>query len=361
MKTVLLTGANGFLGGHLCRELIRRGYTVRAFVRAGADYRVLNGLSVDIWTGDLQDTASVRAATYGCDYVVHAGALARVNPARSQEVVDINVVGTAAVLAAAVQAGVERLVYVGTANVFGFGTKQKPGDELSPYVGSRYGSDYMDSKRAATDLVLRAVREAYLPAVLVHPTFMIGPLDYKITSNALLLALYRRQLMGVPAGGKNYVHVGDVATATVNALTAGRVGESYILGNENMSYREAFGLMASIMNVQPPMLLVPPVVATAIGWLSDLKHKLTGQLTALNSSMTAVANDGHYFNATKALDELHLPQTPVRTAINEAFDWFRQHSYLSAGQHPRNSANADPGQSARPPNTGSGPVGVFRG
>lgn len=328
MKTVLLTGANGFLGGHLCRELLRQGYAVRAFVRAGADQRVLSGLPVDIWTGDLRDPANVRAATYGCDYVVHAGARAQVNPARSQETVDTNIGGTAAVLAAAVQAGVERLVFVGSANVFGFGTKKQPGNEQHPYTGNRYKSDYMDSKRAATDLVLRTVRQDGLAAVLVHPTFMIGPLDYKITSNALLLALYRGQIAGVPTGGKSYVHVGDVATATVNALTMGRVGESYILGNENLSYREAFGLMASVMNVSPPMLPVPTLVAAVMGRAGDLKHRLTGRLSALNSSMTAVANDGHYFSVTKALDELHLPQTPIRVAVNEAFGWFRAHGYL---------------------------------
>lgn len=328
MKTVLLTGANGFLGGHLCRELLRRGYAVRAFVRPSSDQRVLAGLPLDIWTGDLRDPHNVRAATYGCDYVIHAGALAQVNPARSQTLVDINVGGTAAVLAAVRAADVERLVFVGTANVFGFGSKKHPGDELYPYMGSRYGLDYMDSKRAATDLVLQTIQQDELPAVLVHPTFMIGPLDYKITSNALLLALYRRQIAGVPLGGKNYVHVNDVAVATVNALAMGRVGQSYILGNQNLSYREAFSLMAEVMNIRPPLLPVPPPLASLIGWVSDRKHQLTGKPIQLNSAMAAVANDDHYFSVTKAIEELNLPQTPIRVAITEAFTWFKQHGYL---------------------------------
>ncbi|RYC72014.1 MULTISPECIES: NAD-dependent epimerase/dehydratase family protein [Spirosoma] len=323
MKTVLLTGANGFLGGHLCRELLTRGYAVRAFVRPGSDLRALAGLPVDIWTGDIRDSASVRASVYGCDQIIHAGALAQVNPARSPMVVEVNVYGTAAVLAAAVQARVERLVFVGTANVFGFGSKKHPGDELFPYMGSRYGLDYMDSKRAATDLVLQAVRQDGLPAVLVHPTFMLGPLDYKITSNALLLALYNRQVAGIPMGGKNYVHVADVATATVNALTMGRIGHSYILGNENLSYREAFTLFAEWMQVQPPRLPVLPPMASAIGRLSDWKHRFTGQLARLNSAMTAVANDGHYFNVSKARNELNLPTTALRNAVEQALDWFR--------------------------------------
>jgi dihydroflavonol-4-reductase len=328
MKTVLLTGANGFLGGHLCRELLQRGYAVRAFVRPGSDNRALDGLPLDIWTGDLREPANVRAATYGCDYVIHAGALAQVNPARSRTVVDINIGGTAAVLAAAVQADIERLVFIGTANVFGFGTRNNPGDETLPYMGARYGLDYMDSKRAATDLVLQAVQSDALPAVLVHPTFMIGPLDYKITSNSLLLALYRRQVAGIPVGGKNYVHIADVATATVNALTMGAVGESYILGNENLSYREFFSLVADVSKISKPAFSVPPILATLIGQFSEVQHRLLGHPTRLNSAMAMVANDGHYFRVKKAIDALNLPQTPIRVAVRQAFDWFRAHNYL---------------------------------
>jgi dihydroflavonol-4-reductase len=328
MKTVLLTGANGFLGGHLCRELLRRGYAVRAFVRPDSDRRVLDDLSLDVWLGDLRDVDNVRAATYGCDYVIHAGAATQVNPARSEEVVRTNIEGTAATLAAAVESHVKRFVFVGTANVFGFGSKKKPGNECLPYMGERYGLDYMDSKRAATELVMQAAHEDKLPVVLVHPTFMIGPLDYKITSNALMLAIYRGAVLGTPMGGKNYIHVSDVATATVNALTEGGIGESYILGNQNLSYREAFSLMADVMRVRPPKLPALVPISYLIGQFSDWKYKLTGKKALLNSAMVAVANDTHYFNAAKAVKELHLPQTPVRIAMEEAFTWFQQQKYI---------------------------------
>ncbi|GAB3763053.1 NAD-dependent epimerase/dehydratase family protein [Spirosoma pomorum] len=328
MKTVLLTGANGFLGGHLCRELLRRGYAVRAFVRPDSDRRVLDDLSLDVWLGDLLDVDNVRAATYGCDYVIHAGASTQVNPARSEEVVKTNIEGTAAALAAAVESHVKRFVFVGTANVFGFGSKKKPGNECLPYMGERYGLDYMDSKRAATELVMQAAHEDKLPVVLVHPTFMIGPLDYKITSNALMLAIYRGAVLGTPMGGKNYIHVSDVATATVNALTEGGIGESYILGNQNLSYREAFSLMADVMRVRPPKLPALAPISYLIGQFSDWKYKLTGRKALLNSAMVAVANDTHYFNAAKAVKELHLPQTPVRIAMEEAFAWFQQQKYI---------------------------------
>ncbi|WP_019990247.1 NAD-dependent epimerase/dehydratase family protein [Rudanella lutea] len=321
---VLLTGANGFLGSHIARQLIERGYTVRALLRPNSPTPTLNDLPIVPVPGDLRDRASVVRAADDCQYIIHAGALASVNPARNKTVWDINLDGTENVLRAAHLTGVERLVYVGTANVFGFGTKTSPGNENSPYVGTRYGLDYMDSKEAAT----RRVMQSGVPAVSVHPTFMLGSMDHKPTSGALLLGLYKRQVAGTPVGGKNYVHVADVATATVNALTKGRVGEQYILGNQNLSYAEAFALMAEVMGCRAPSVTIPKGLAWVAGQLSQLQATLTRKPARLNPAMVAVANDGHYFEVQKAIRELNLPQTPVQEAIRDAFDWFRANGYV---------------------------------
>ncbi len=343
--TVLVTGANGFLGRHLVAELLRRNYQVRALVRNidGANSQhyhhskkypnarplpPLHHLPIECIAGDLTRPETLTGAATGCAAVIHAAALATVNPARNPALWATNDAGTAAVLALARQAAVGRFVYVGTANIFGFGPRHQPGDETQPFAGQRYGLDYMDSKRAASQRVLQAVADWQLPAVLVHPTFMLGPGDAKPTSNALLLELWRGQLPGYPAGGKNYVYVGDVAVAAVNALTLGRVGESYILGHENLSYREAFTLMANIMQVAPPRWPVPPALARFYGTVADFKARLTGRPSAVNAAMTAVANDGHYFRVAKAVQELQMPQTPVAQAVKEAFEWFKEYQYV---------------------------------
>jgi dihydroflavonol-4-reductase len=326
---VLVTGANGFLGRHLVAELRRRGQPVRALLRPGAPAPFdAADAGITYHFADITEAAQVAGAAEGCAAIIHAAALASVNPARNPAVWATNVTGTEAVLREAHRAGVCRLVYVGTANVFGFGTQETPGDETRPYAGRRYGLDYMDSKRAATDLVLRAVATGQLPAVLVHPTFMLGPDDAKPTSNALLLELYHGRLPGYPPGGKNYVHVRDVATATVNALTMGRVGESYILGNENLSYREAFARLARVLGVAPPRWPIPPGLAVAYGQFCDMKAWLTGRPGPLNAAMAAVANDGHYFDPAKARAELALPQTAIDQAVAEALAWFRAHDYV---------------------------------
>jgi len=338
LPRVLVTGANGFLGRHLVAELLRRGYPVRAVVRPGAALAAgtsalppLQSLPIEVCELDLSQVVRKGAladTSNGCGAIIHAAAVAQVNPARSRTIWDTNIHGTEQALRLARKGGVERLVYVGTANVFGFGTKARPGDETRPYAGRRYGLAYMDSKRAATDRVLAAVAREQLPAVLVHPTFMLGPGDAKPTSGALLLELHRGRLPGFPLGGKNYVHVRDVAVATVNALTQGRVGESYILGNENLSYQEAFALIANVLGVAPPRWPVPPLLATCYGVVCDLKALFTGRPAQVNSAMVAVANDGHYFTAQKARTELFLPHTPITQAVADAFAWFTTHGYV---------------------------------
>jgi dihydroflavonol-4-reductase len=330
---VLVTGANGFLGRHLVAELLRRGYGVRALVRAEnrttpSPLLPLHSLPIEYREGDISQPHTVAGAADGCTAIIHAAALAQVNPARNPAVWAVNDAGTATVLQLAQQARIDRFIYVGTANVFGFGTRQQPGDETRPFAGARYGLDYMDSKHAATQRVLRAVADWHLPAVLVHPTFMLGPGDAKPTSNALLLELAGGRLPGYPAGGKNYVHVQDVAVATVNALQQGRLGESYILGHQNLSYREAFALMAGVMGVPAPRWPVPAAVARLYGAACDLQAHWSGRPAQLNPAMVAVANDGHYFSAQKAIVELSMPQTSLEQAIQEAFDWFKAHRYV---------------------------------
>ncbi|UOQ97639.1 NAD-dependent epimerase/dehydratase family protein [Hymenobacter sp. 5317J-9] len=328
---VLVTGANGFLGRHMVQELVARGHAVRALLRPGTAPPFPAAWAVEYCEEDLARPVNISHLTSlanGCESIIHAAALAQVNPARNPEVVLANIGGTENALRMARKADVSRFVYVGTANVFGFGTKSRPGDETRPYAGQRYGLDYMDSKVTCTKMLLRAVQQEHLPAVLVHPTFMLGPGDAKPTSNALLLELYHGRLPGYPPGGKNYVHVRDVAVATVNALTMGRVGESYILGNENLSYREAFALIAGCLQVKAPRWPIPPGLATIYGQLCDVKSRLTGRPAQLNAAMAAVANDGHYFTAHKARAELALPQTPITQAVVEAFDWFKAHRYV---------------------------------
>ncbi|RYF70544.1 MAG: NAD-dependent epimerase/dehydratase family protein, partial [Cytophagaceae bacterium] len=321
-NTILLTGANGFLGSHIARELLARRYAVRALVRRGSDRATLAGMPIEFVEGDICRQDDMIRVMEGCAGVIHAAALAQVNPARNPAVWAVNKEGTDHVIQAVKQHGIRRLVYVGTANVFGFGTRKQPGNEQQPYSGQRYGVDYMDSKVAATELVKLAVHTDNVPAIMVHPSFLVGPLDSKPTSGAMLLAIARRQVPGYTAGGKNFIHVRDAAIGTVNALTMGSIGESYILGNENLTYHEAFTLMADIAGVQPPRFALSPRLTRLYGQFNDWLATLTGKPAQVTLPMAMIANDGHYFSSQKAINELNLPQTPIREALQEAYDWF---------------------------------------
>lgn len=326
--TILLTGANGFLGSHITRELLNRRYNVRALVRRGSNRNTLPELPIELVEGDLLNLDDVIRAAQGCKAVIHAAALAQVNPARNPQVWAINKAGTENVLQAMKQAAMARMVYVGTANVFGFGTQSQPGTERSPYSGQVYGVDYMDSKVAATELVRQAAHRDEVPAIMVHPTFLLGPLDSKPTSGAMLLAVAKKRLPGYPVGGKNFIHVHDAAVAIANALTMGRLGESYILGNDNLTYREAFTLMADVAGVHPPRLGISPSVALFYARANEWLAHIQGRVPAVSVPMAMIANDGHYFSSEKAVRELNLPQTPIREAIKEAYDWFSANGYL---------------------------------
>ena len=325
---ILLTGANGFLGSHIARELLNRRYVVRALVRPGSNRSTLPDLPIELMEGDICHADDVLKATKGCAGVIHAAGLATVNPARNPMVWAVNKTGTENVLRAAKQHQVRRLVYVGTANVFGFGTKEQPGDEKSPYSGQVYGVDYMDSKVAATELVKQAVVKDDLPAVMVHPSFLLGPLDNKPTSGAMLLAIAKRELPGYTAGGKNFIHVRDAAIGTVNALTMGRAGQSYILGNENLTYREAFELMAEAAGVRPPRFGLSPGLTRLYAKYSEWRAGWSGKPAQVTLPMALIASDGHYFSSQKAIKELSLPQTPIRQAIQEGYEWFAANGYL---------------------------------
>ena len=134
-KTVLVTGANGFLGAHITRELLQRNYRVRALLRPGSNRQTLAGLDITYVEGDIQQADSIERAAEGCDALIHAAALAQVNPARSPMIWAVNEKGTEAVIQAAHRNRLNRFVYVGTANVFGFGSRTQPGTETTPFAG----------------------------------------------------------------------------------------------------------------------------------------------------------------------------------------------------------------------------------
>ncbi|MEL6190608.1 MAG: NAD-dependent epimerase/dehydratase family protein [Bacteroidota bacterium] len=320
---VFLTGGTGLLGANLAREILKRGYEVTALIRPASDVSSLEGLELSFHEGDLLRPDTLRSGLEGCTYVIHAAANTDVWPIYSQAQWDANVVGTQHMIQATQKAGIKRFIHVSTANAFGFGSKENPGTEESPFLSGKYKLGYIDSKYAAQQVVEKSIKEQKLPAIIVNPTFMIGPYDSKPSSGAMVRGIMDGGVPGYPAGGKNFVAVKDVAVATVNSLQMGRIGESYILGNENLSFKEAFQLMAEVAGVKPPSIPLPPFATKVYGRIGSAFGTLSGNPPKVSFPTARIACDGHYFDPSKARKELALPATPIRTAIEEAVQWFR--------------------------------------
>ncbi len=327
---IFLTGTSGLLGSNVARELLRRGYAVRGLFRDHEDVSDYKDIApFEPFYGDITDPAKMEEAVQGCQVVIHAAADTGLWPDRSPAYVATNVEGTRHIMQACQKAGVQRMIYVSSANTLGFGTKQHPGNEQTPPQFAQYGLGYMETKYQAQQMLLQAFRENNFPVVIVNPTFMIGPHDHKPSSGRMVLAVSEGKVPGYPLGGKNYVYVGDAATAIVNAIEMGRLGECYILGHVNLSYREMFTKVAQIVGVRPPRLPIPPVLTKGFGLLGSAYGKVFHKTPNVSYKMARVACDGHYFTAQKAVEELNMPQTSLDIAIKECYEWFKTNGYVN--------------------------------
>ncbi|MFK7920733.1 MAG: NAD-dependent epimerase/dehydratase family protein [Bacteroidia bacterium] len=327
-KRVLVTGADGLLGNNVVRLLLSQNYTVRALVQEGRKFPSLDELPIEQQKGDLLDAQSLDKAVEGMDYVIHVAGLTDVWPAKGEKYFAVNVKGTQNLIDAVLKHKVQRMVCIGSASSFGFGTEDTPGNETTAWKGEKYGLDYINSKLSGQNEIIKAVKEKGLPALVINPTFMIGPYDTKPSSGAVLVAAWENPPPFCTNGGRNWVAVKDVAIATVNALHQGRIGECYIAGGENMSYVDAFGLLEELTQKSQPKKTLPDFMILATGWFASLFGKLTGKAPKITYEMAKVACDSHFFSPAKAIAELDMPQTPIKEAMQEAFDWFFANGYL---------------------------------
>lgn len=325
----LVTGATGFVGANVVRELLREGASVRALVRRGSDRRALAGLPLELCEGDLRDRASLDRAVAGVRTVFHVAADYRLWVPDPAELYRSNVDGTRAILEAAAAAGAARIVHTSSVGALGIPKSGEPGTEetavaLSDMVGPYKASKFL-AERVALELAARGA-----PVVVVNPSAPVGPWDVKPTpTGQMVLDFLRGRLFATMDTGLNLVHVRDVARGHLLAAERGRVGEKYILGARNLSFREITALLAEITGLPAPRLEIPYAVA----WCGAACMEAIARVRRVppRASLTAVrmARKRMYFSPAKAIRELGLPQTDVRTALADAAEWFWTHAYAS--------------------------------
>jgi dihydroflavonol-4-reductase len=331
-----VTGASGFVGANLVRELVARGHRVKALLRPGADQRGLAGVEFEPVSGDLlDDRAKLAAAMRGCDWCFHVAASYALWLRDYAPMYAANVEGTRNVIEAAAAAGCARIVYTSTVGCIGLPQRGPgggiiPTDESAPVSEAQMSNHYKRSKWRA-EVAARELAAKGLPVVIVNPSAPVGPRDVKPTpTGQMIVDFLNRALPGFVDTGLNWVHVRDVAAGHVLAAERGRVGERYILGHAegNWTMKQALETLAAITGVAAPGMRVPWAVAFAAACVDESVARLTRKPPKAPLAGVRMAKYKMWFNPAKAIRELGLPQTPPRLALADAVEWFKANGYV---------------------------------
>ena len=325
---VLLTGVTGLLGGHILEELINRKIEVKCLFRNSLPNHLKKYTKVDFIEGDITNYASLENAIIDCTAVIHAAADTSMLPTFSKKRIEVNVNGTASLIKLALKKNIERFIYVGTANIFESGSMEDPGDETTLNSDSKGIPQYIRTKNVAHNLIKKAIKEDNLKAIITAPCYMLGENDFKPSSGKMVQTIIDGKLAFSSSGGKNIVYTKDVAIAICNSLNMGRIGETYILGNQNISYRDLFDKIAHYASKKPPKFNVPNFPIKFFGFLGNCKEVLFRKTPLFNLHLAIAATKTNYFKVDKAIKELNLPQTPIDTTIKNTVDWFLEQEKL---------------------------------
>ena len=326
MARCAVTGANGFLGAHLVRELLRRGHAVIALVGPDQDAHSLDGLKAELRSFDLREPASLRSALGGAESVIHSAARYDFWAADSREIYRINVEGTRHVLEAARALGVKKFVHTSSAATLSPGfadDRAASGDEQAVFDASRFRGHYKMSKLMAEMLVLRAAASG-LPAVIVHPTTVLGPGDRRPTPSGSMIEHYINGRMKVFVEmAQNLVDVRDAAAGHVLALEQAPAGARYVLGGDNVSMRELLAILAELTGIAAPRLALPQPLLYAMGAANEWLAKfVTGHPPIATREAALHARDSRYLSSDKARRELGYTARPARAVLAGAVRWF---------------------------------------
>lgn len=326
---VLVTGGTGFVGGRVALKLIERGEQVRCLARKSSNPKNLEGLPVELTLGDLQDPDSLRRAVSGCRVVYHVAADYRLWSRDPQELYRSNVEGTRNLLEAAGRAGCERVVYCSSVGALGIPAGGGSGTERTPVRLEEMVGHYKRSKFLAEQEALQAAGRG-VPVVIVNPSTPVGPGDVKPTETGRIITRFLNNEM--PAyldTGLNLVDVDDVAEGHLLAAERGKVGEKYILGNRNMTLREILETLSRLTGKPAPRVKIPYGAILGIAQINEFfMGSLLRREPGIPVEGVRMAKKHMFFDSSKAVHELGLPQTPVEEALERAIRWFRDHGYV---------------------------------
>jgi dihydroflavonol-4-reductase len=329
MKT-LLTGSTGFLGSAILRKLLEDGREVKVLIREKSDTTNIDGIDVEIAYGDLRDSYSLQSALSGCDVLYHTAAYYSLWNQDKQIIYDINVEGTRKILQAAQLKNIEKVVYTSTVGCVGLNKDTTPSNEGTPFNLNTLSNDYKKSKYQAEQVALEFARNG-LPVVIVNPSTPVGPRDIKPTpTGKIILDFLNRKMPAYLETGLNLIDVDDCARGHILAERKGVPGDRYILGNQNMSLFDILITLENITGLKAPRIKMPFWVALSAGWACEMvSNNLTGKPPAVPLAGVKMAKYFMYFDSSKAVQKLGLPQNSTENALRRSVNWLKDNNYLT--------------------------------
>ena len=328
MKT-LITGATGFVGAAVSRELLKKGHKVKALVRQSSVLDNLKNLDVEIVQGDLKDKDSLKRCLKDCKYLFHVAADYRLWVPKPKEIYENNVTGTENLMEEALSLGIEKIVYTSSVAVLGKPIEGDVADEKTPVNVDQMIGHYKKSKYLAEEKVKELYKTKKLPVVIVNPAAPVGPRDIKPTpTGKMILDAAMKKIPAYLDTGLNIVHVDDVAKGHLQAFNKGIFGERYILGGENMTFKEILEMISVLCGHNPPKIQLPKKPLYPIGYIFEIFARLFNlKNPMLTVDMIRMAEKKMFFSSEKAKKELNYKYKSAKNALKDAIQWFIDNGY----------------------------------
>ncbi len=329
MGHVVVTGANGFIGSNVVRQLLAAGRKVIAVVEPNADVTNLDGIDVERVAADVNDAAAFDRVLSGAEALHHLAAIYRIWLPDPELIYRVNVEGTTSVLLSALKQKVKRIVYTSSIAAIGMRPDGQPADESIPFNMFGFANEYLLTKYLS-ERVAQRFADSGAPVVMVNPAFPFGERDRAPTpTGKILLGVVKGKTPGYSAGGFNAVDVDIVAQGHLLAEEKGRVGQRYILGDHNITFRDFFRLISEEAGIKFADREIPVPVALAIGWaMEEVANRFTHKHPLTTYKAMQYGTKNSFFDVTKARTELGLPSRPLRETVQKSIRWYQENGFL---------------------------------
>jgi dihydroflavonol-4-reductase len=327
MERVLVTGASGLIGSNLCHRLIGLGYEVVGLVRQHSNLLGLKDFTGKIVYGDILDEKGLSRLIEGADFVFHTAGLVSFDNRRREELFRVNVEGTRNVMNAALQVGLKKVVHTSSVAAIGIPAVGDIADETVEYNRSKYKVAYGESKHFG-EVEVEKTAQRGLNAAIVNPASIVGQRDVYSHFGAFLRVLKGKKVVPFITGGMCVVGVDDVVDGEIAALKFGKPGERYILGSENISFKDLFSKIGEVVGASAPNVYVPIWMARVAASLLEVVSNVTGKPPVLTKAHVVSATLPHYFSFEKAKRELGFEPHPIMDAIRKSYEWYLENGLI---------------------------------